>query len=79
MSKIGEMFLKAAGFRIVEKPPAGLYNRATIGYRVRIKGKDYGSHVLLFGPLDEYTRELATELFKEEALDICLMLVGCHA
>lgn len=79
MKPVEEMFLKAAGFRMIEKPLAGNCDMTMIGYRMRIKGKDYGNFIWIAGPISENVRREATDLFKEEALEVCTMLVGCHA
>ena len=79
MRDIQEMFLKAANFRIIEKPPLGGDPFTTIGYRMKNKGNEYGSYIRCYGLLRDPERTECEELLKEEALESLLMLVGCHA
>ena len=79
MSNIQEMFLKAAGFQIIERPPIDLDMFTVIGYRIKTNGGDYGAYAIQRGYLDEKDRMEYESQFKEQALETILTFIGCHA
>ena len=79
MSNIQEMFLKAADFQIIERPPIDLDMFTVVGYRIKTNAGEYGSYALCRGYLEDGDRMEFESQFKEQALETILTFIGCHA
>ena len=80
MSNVKEMFLKAAEFQLIHNPSIGFLEQLELlGYRIRVRGEEYGSYMLSRNGFTESDIQYARELFAEEALDIILRRDGVHA
>lgn len=74
MSNIEEMFLKAADFRVVIRP--GEFGPSSVGWLISTRWGDFGSYTLIDGPITKPLIREATALFKMDALDTLLLLIG---
>lgn len=73
---IKDMFLKAAGFRLIEQEPHDFSPYWKISWRIKVKGYDYGSYCCLS---EEEDIPEAREILKEQAWDTIQALINCHA